>query len=38
MRIGGVMLVGLGLLLVSGAWTSLIASMQGWISGFELLV
>jgi len=38
MRIGGAMLVALGLLLLTGAWGALIASMQGWISGFEVVV
>jgi cytochrome c-type biogenesis protein len=36
MRAGGVMLVLVGLLQVSGAWTALIARMQGLISGFQL--
>jgi cytochrome c-type biogenesis protein len=38
MRIGGAMLVVLGVLLVTGLWGSLVASMQGWISGFEVIV
>lgn len=38
MRIGGAMLVALGVLLLTGAWGSLVASMQGWISGFEVIV
>jgi cytochrome c-type biogenesis protein len=38
MRAGGAMLVGLGVLLLTGAWGSLVASMQGWISGFEVIV
>ncbi len=38
MRIGGAMLVLLGVLLVTGMWGSLVASMQGWISGFEVIV
>jgi cytochrome c-type biogenesis protein len=38
MRIGGAMLVLLGVLLVTGAWGSLVSSMQGWISGFEVIV
>lgn len=37
-RIGGVVLVLLGLAMVSGAWGSLMAAMQGWISGFEVVV
>jgi cytochrome c-type biogenesis protein len=32
------MLVGLGLLLVTGVWTDVVSSMQGWISGFEVAV
>jgi cytochrome c-type biogenesis protein len=38
MRAGGAMLVALGVLLLTGAWGSLVASMQGWISGFEVIV
>lgn len=38
MRLGGAMLVLLGVLLVTGVWGSLVASMQGWISGFEVMV
>jgi cytochrome c-type biogenesis protein len=38
MRMGGAMLVLLGVLLVTGAWGSLVSSMQGWISGFEVIV
>ncbi|MFB9967701.1 cytochrome c biogenesis CcdA family protein [Sinosporangium siamense] len=34
-RVGGAMLVLVGLLLVTGLWDQLIASMQGWIGGFE---
>ncbi|MGH3315323.1 MAG: cytochrome c biogenesis CcdA family protein [Nocardioidaceae bacterium] len=37
-RAGGVMLVAVGLLLVSGAWDVLIANMRGWVSGFETVV
>ena len=36
MRAGGMMLVILGALQVSGAWTALIARMQGLITGFQL--
>jgi cytochrome c-type biogenesis protein len=36
MRLGGLMLVLVGALQVSGAWSALIASMQGLISGFQL--
>lgn len=35
MRLGGLMLVLVGLLQVSGAWTAMIAQMQGLISGFQ---
>lgn len=38
MRVGGAMLVGVGVLLVSGLWGELVASMQGWIGGFEVAV
>lgn len=34
-RIGGVMLVALGLLLVTGLWSDLVVQMQVWISGFS---
>jgi|SRR5437868_964736 len=34
-RIGGGMLVAVGLLLVTGLWGEIIASMQVWIGGFE---
>jgi len=36
MRTGGLMLVLVGVLQVSGAWTALIARMQGLITGFQL--
>ena len=38
MRLGGLMLVLVGLLQVSGAWGTMIARMQGEISGFQLLL
>jgi cytochrome c-type biogenesis protein len=38
LRIGGGMLVVLGLLLVTGAWTEIVSSLQGWVSGFEVAV
>jgi cytochrome c-type biogenesis protein len=38
MRIGGGMLVVLGLLLVSGVWETMMIEMRGWISGFETAV
>ena len=34
MRLGGGMLIALGLLLVTGAWGELAAAMRTWISGF----
>jgi cytochrome c-type biogenesis protein len=37
-RLGGAMLVGVGLLLVSGAWELIIADLRGWVSGFETVV
>ena len=36
MRVGGLLLVTVGVLQMSGAWTELIARMQGLISGTEL--
>lgn len=38
MRTGGGMLVAVGVLLVTGVWTDLVAYMQGWIGGFEVIV
>jgi cytochrome c-type biogenesis protein len=38
LRVGGAMLVGLGLLLVTGVWTEIVSSLQSWISGFEVAV
>lgn len=38
MRLGGLMLILVGLLQVSGAWGVMIADMQGLISGFQLLL
>ena len=38
MRLGGLMLVLVGVLQVSGAWGAMIARMQGLISGFQLLL
>ncbi|MER5420923.1 cytochrome c biogenesis CcdA family protein [Streptosporangium roseum] len=37
-RVGGVMLVAVGLLLVTGLWGELIMTMQGWIGGFEPVI
>jgi cytochrome c-type biogenesis protein len=33
-RVGGVMLVALGVLLVTGLWTDLIVQLQVWVNGF----
>jgi cytochrome c-type biogenesis protein len=38
MRLGGAMLVTVGVLMLTGAWAEMIASMQGWIGGFETAV
>jgi cytochrome c-type biogenesis protein len=38
LRIGGGLLVMLGVLLVTGVWSSMVASMQGWIGGFEVII
>jgi cytochrome c-type biogenesis protein len=38
LRVGGAMLIGLGLLLVTGVWTEIVSSLQGWIGGFEVAV
>jgi cytochrome c-type biogenesis protein len=37
-RVGGGMLVAVGLLLVTGLWGDVIAAMQGWIGGFEPVI
>ncbi|GII81328.1 cytochrome C biogenesis protein CcdA [Sphaerisporangium rufum] len=37
-RIGGAMLVAVGLLLVTGLWGQLIATVQGWAGGFETVI
>ncbi|SDQ75770.1 cytochrome c biogenesis CcdA family protein [Thermostaphylospora chromogena] len=37
-RIGGGMLVAVGLLLVTGLWGDLVAMMQGWIGGFQPVI
>ncbi|MEV4242845.1 cytochrome c biogenesis protein CcdA [Streptosporangium canum] len=37
-RVGGGMLVAVGLLLVTGLWGELIVTMQGWIGGFEPVI
>ncbi|WP_067490878.1 cytochrome c biogenesis CcdA family protein [Actinomadura hibisca] len=38
MRVGGGMLVLLGLLLVTGLWSDLTIQMKSWISGFETVI
>ena len=38
MRIGGGLLVLVGLLLVSGLWEDLMVEVRGWVSGFETVV
>ncbi|GAA2998004.1 MULTISPECIES: cytochrome c biogenesis CcdA family protein [Streptosporangium] len=37
-RVGGVMLVVVGVLLVTGIWEQLVAAMQGWVGGFEPVI
>ncbi|AWS40058.1 MULTISPECIES: cytochrome c biogenesis CcdA family protein [Streptosporangium] len=37
-RAGGLMLVAVGLLLVTGLWEELVATMQVWIGGFEPVI
>jgi cytochrome c-type biogenesis protein len=37
-RVGGAMLVCVGLLLVTGLWGDLIAVLQGWVGGFEPVI
>lgn len=36
MRIGGIMMIATGLLLLTGIWDSMIQSMQGWSNGFTV--
>ncbi|HEY9374025.1 cytochrome c biogenesis CcdA family protein [Streptomyces sp.] len=36
MRIGGVMMIATGLLLLTGAWDSIVQSMQTWTNGFTV--
>ena len=38
MRVGGGLLVLVGLLLVSGLWADVVAELRGWVSGFETAV
>jgi cytochrome c-type biogenesis protein len=35
MRLGGAMLVTVGVLLLTGVWDSMVQSMQTWLPGFE---
>ncbi|WP_129665461.1 cytochrome c biogenesis CcdA family protein [Phytoactinopolyspora endophytica] len=37
-RVGGVMLIVLGILLATGLWGELMTRMQSWIQGFEVVV
>ncbi|MET8047134.1 cytochrome c biogenesis protein CcdA [Streptosporangium sp. NPDC005286] len=37
-RVGGVMLVVVGVLLVTGLWEQLVATIQGWVGGFEPVI
>ncbi|MEV6397138.1 cytochrome c biogenesis protein CcdA [Streptomyces sp. NPDC051907] len=36
MRIGGVMMIATGLLLLTGVWDTMVQTMQGWSSGFAV--
>ncbi|MFG2330706.1 cytochrome c biogenesis CcdA family protein [Streptomyces sp. NPDC048604] len=36
MRIGGVMMIATGLLLLTGAWDSMVSAMQTWTNGFTV--
>ncbi len=38
MRLGGAMLVVVGLLMVTGAWGSMIGSLRVWVGGYETAV
>ena len=37
-RVGGLMLVAVGLLLVTGVWDQWVAELRGWVGGFEVAV
>jgi cytochrome c-type biogenesis protein len=37
-RIGGLMLIAVGLLLVTGVWDLWVAELRGWVGGFEVAV
>jgi cytochrome c-type biogenesis protein len=36
MRVGGVMMIATGLLLLTGAWDSMVQDMQTWSTGFNV--
>jgi cytochrome c-type biogenesis protein len=38
MRVGGILLVVVGLLLVSGLWQELMVEVRGWVSGYTTAV
>ena len=38
MRIGGILLVAVGLLLVTGAWDSVTATVRQWAASFETVI
>ena len=38
MRIGGVLLIIVGLLLITGTWNTLTALMRQWASNFETVI
>jgi hypothetical protein len=38
MRIGGILLVGVGLLLVTGTWDVLTSTMRQWASSFQTVI
>jgi cytochrome c-type biogenesis protein len=37
-RVGGVMLIVVGLLLVTGLWDQWVAQMRGWVGGYEVVL
>lgn len=38
MRIGGLVIVAVGVLMLTGGWEYLMAWMRQWVSGFEVLI
>jgi cytochrome c-type biogenesis protein len=36
--VGAVVLVALGIALVTGLWSQAMAALQGWVSGFEVVL